>query len=195
MNTCNTPALGNRRTFWTWQDCKVFTDACGNDCTDWGLKLLCVPNTNGLCDPYNHKVGEQRTIQTNDWLRSLIISILGTDARRPATECGYRPGARGGHWSDSYRNGRYAGTVGTSVRYLSPQGRIADAVLELKAVAEYDLQKLVTYGVATAVAVEATYIGNNMVNLVVNVSGQGSDTKTRIGLNVTRIANAWVWDT
>lgn len=176
--SCGLPVNGNRRTFWTLQPCRTDSDNCGDTCSSWGLS-----------------VGENGTIKTTDWLRSLIVSILGTDARKPDNVCGYRPGARAGHWSDSYRNGRYPGTVGTSIRDLTSHGRIADAVQELRAYAQHDLQKLITYGVANRVEVNVTYKGANTTYLEIIVYGQGDADGTRVGMNVTRIANAWVWDT
>lgn len=196
---CGVPVVGNRRTFWTWQPCRTRKDECGNECAVYGLEMTC-PTPGCIDDPEHerldtHRPGDQRTFKTNDWLRSLIVSILGTDGRKPENPCGYRPGSRAGHWSDSYRNGRYPGTVGTSIRDLTAHGRIADAMQELRAYIQYDMQKLVTYGVAARVEVEAVYKGSNTVALNIIVYGQGLDNESRVGFNVTRIANAWVWDT
>lgn len=189
-NECYTPPLGNRRSFWTWQPCDTGLDECGNVCADWGLKYIC---SDGACDE-NYTPGDKRTVETSKWLRSLIVSILGTNGRLPDTYCGYRPGSRGGHWSDSFHKAEYAATAGSLVRTLRPRGTISEAARELKATVEYDLKKLITYNVASKVAVDVKVGKANVAYVDITVYGTGTDQKFNVGLNATRLANAWTWD-
>ena len=78
--------------------------------------------------------------------------------------------------------------------YLTSHGRVADAIAELKAFVIYDLQKLVTYGVATSVDAEVKYIGNNTVTVAITIYGQRGEI-TRVGLNASRLRNSWAWET
>jgi len=122
-----------------------------------------------------------------------MINILMTDGRRPETECGYRPGAKNGHWSESFMEPGDANRgVGTLLRYIEPTGSVRESMLLIKEYARDSLQKLVHYGVAVSVDVEAEYAGNNNVNLIARVVGHAGET-SQIGVSGTRSKNAWVW--
>jgi phage gp46-like protein len=189
MNDCLiAPVTGRRRTFWTTQPCLSVVDACGSECETHGLVYAC--SDGGDC--INYAPGKQRTIVTSDWVRGLALNILLTDGQKDDTPCGWRPNARGGHWSDGYREN--AGNSGSRVRYLKAHGRIADAIAELITIVRHDMQKLVSYGVAKSVDVTASYLGSNRAKLEINVFGDGGSS-VNVGISGTRIANSWVWNT
>lgn len=186
LENCKLPLAGRRRIFWTTQPCRTAVDACGNECADYGIELEC-PN-GGNCVEY--APGRGRTVKTTEWVRGLVLNILLTDGRRADTSCGWRPGTRGGHWSDSFRT--QPGASGSSIRYLKSHGRIADAIAELLAFVKHDLHKLVTYGVASSVEVTAEYAGANVAKLAITVFGLNGEA-TKVGISGERKANAWVW--
>lgn len=179
---CHPGLTDRQRTFWTTQPCAEKGSLCGNNCDDsYGLKLV--------------EVGEdQATIDNSDYVRSLALNILMTDGRRPDAPCGYRPGVRGGHWSDSFRKPEYAATAGSLIATLNAHKSIGEAVNELQALVQYDMQKLVKYGVATAVEVKAEYVGSNVVNLAIKINGFAGDA-VAVGASLVRVKNAWAWET
>lgn len=181
MVQCNGPVTGRRKLFWTTQPaaCGVQTD-CVGDCGSSGL-LSYVPE--GRTD-------NARTFRTNDYVRSLALNILLTDGRKEDKACGYRPGSRGGHWSDSFRTDGLSS--GTNVRYLQPQKSINDTVLLVQEHLRVSMQKLVNYGVATAVSVTCTYAGNGIIDAVIIIIGTNGQT-SRVGITGSRLENSWVW--
>lgn len=108
----------------------------------------------------------------------------------PDTACGYRPGARGGHWSDSFRKDGL--TAGSLLRTLGTFGRINDQVNLARAYAQADMQKLVTMKIAESVDVKATYGGGRSINLDITVYGRGGEI-TRVGLTGAPTGNEWRW--
>src|SRR5262245_61071630 len=88
---------GRVRGFWTTRPeaCGEYV-MCGASCSIPGLEYIEAP--------------EGRTIQTEEWLLSLILNILNTRAR---TDLGCpTPAAVFGHWSESYRgDGMYNGST------------------------------------------------------------------------------------
>lgn len=181
VEPCNVTTSSRRRTFWTTRPCS--TDAlCRNVCgASHGLAFV----------PGN---GRQRSIATDNYVRSLALNILLTAGRRPDAPCGYRPGARGGHWSDSYRAREYQASSGSLIATLNAHKSIADALSELKALVKFDMQKLVAYKVATAVDVAAEYLGNNAAKLTIKIMGFAGET-TNVGATLTRVKNSWAWET
>lgn len=190
MTSCGIPVIGRRRTFWSTQACATEPDCAGSCETAYGLKYNC-PNS-GNCE--NYTTGKTRTIETDNWLKGLIINILFTDGRLPETACGWQPGARGGHWSDSYRPSEYAGTSGSMLRALTTHGTIAEALQEINVIARHDLEKLVKYGVADSIDVTSKYLGANTVSLDIIVYGVNGDV-TKVGLSGKRMKNDWAWST
>lgn len=178
---CIASTTDRRRTFWTTQPCGA-DELCGNQCgSEYGLKLN--PSVDGF-----------RSISTADYVKSLALNILLTDGRRPDAPCGYRPGVRGGHWSDSFRPQEYRGTAGSLIATLNSHKSIADALAELKALVKFDMQKLVAYGVATSVDVAADYVGNNAAKLTIKIIGFAGET-VNVGATLTRVKNSWAWET
>lgn len=181
IESCTIGVAERRRTFWTTQPCGS-DDLCGNNCgSQYGLKLVDHP-------------GNARSIATDNYVASLALNILLTDGRRPDAPCGYRPGVRGGHWSDSFRPSEYAGKSGSLIATLNAHKSIADALAELKALVKFDMQKLVAYKVATAVEVDAEYIGNNAAKLTIKIMGFAGEAVT-VGATLTRVKNSWAWET
>jgi phage gp46-like protein len=197
VSTCDIPTSGRKRVFWSTQICSVRPDRCGADCATFGLKLepdLC-PDAG--CD--NTRVDGcavdismlPRRITNSDWVRGLALNILMTDARNPDSVCGYPPGQRGGHWSESYRSGV---KVGSLLRALPRKSSIEQNVQAIKVQAEVDLNKLVTYGVASSVEVTTAYLGGSRYSLNAKIYGSDGIT-SNVGLSGTRLENAFVWST
>lgn len=186
---CPVAIPDRRRTFWTTQACS--TDAlCGDTCeTSYGLQMYC---PDGDACSANHVPEQRRSFVTSDWVRSLALNILLTAGRRENKGCGYRPGARGGHWSDSYRSSSYPGTAGSNIGLLDAQGSIAEAIAQLRAIVKHDMTKLVTYGVATGVDVSAEYSGNNTAKLDIKIYGVAGET-VKVGASLSRVKNDWAW--
>lgn len=175
--TCLPSATSRRRTFWTTQP-----SACGEEpgcVAPCGIPGLVAIDTD-----------DGRTFATNDWVRSLALNMLNTDARRDPKACGYPPGRDGGHWSDSYRaDGLYAGTT---VRDLPSFNRILDSVGVVRARLAKDMNKLVLLGVATSVAVAVEYVGKNRIAATIDITGPAGVTG-RVDLTAERLENSWVW--
>jgi phage gp46-like protein len=181
VEPCIMPTNARQRTFWTTQVCEQ-GELCGGKCDDThGLKIVEGLDNTG-------------TIATNEWVRSLALNILLTSGRRPDAPCGWRPGVRGGHWSDSFRPAEYAGASGSMVATLNAHKSISDALAELSAFVKFDMQKLVGYGVATRVDVDAEYLGNNRAKVTVKILGFAGE-QVSVGASLTRVKNAWAWET
>ena len=180
MVQCSGPVLGRRRIFWTTQP-----DACGSETS---CQASC--GSSGL-ETYVPEGADGRTFRNNDWVRGLALNILLTDAQKDDTACGHRPGARGGHWSDSYRtDGQKAGT---QLRYIPRQKSVQDSVQLIQAYMAASLNKLVAYGVAAMVTVTVKYIGRNTYNADIEIIGQNGQT-SRVGIVGNRLENSWVWE-
>lgn len=195
--TCTIPAITRRRTFWATQpDACGSNEVCGADCGIPGLSFTdtsncatgCQPTVDPSCGPFS----QPRSIASTDWMRGLIINMLMTDARNPDRACGYRPGAQGGHWSESYISGGPSG-VGTLMRTAGANGSTSESVNLIRAYAVATLEKLIGRGVASAVDVTAKYIGDGKMSLEIVVSGHG-DGDVRVGLSGARLQNGWVWN-
>lgn len=196
--TCTPSDLDRRKIFWTTQPdaCGIET-RCGVNCGTPGLSLTetncdfpCRPNTDNLdCPP---EPTSPRSFATNDWVRSLVINMLMTDARMPDSPCGYRPGSQGGHWSESYIESGPT-TIGTLMRTVQAVGSIQDGVNIVVAFAQSTLDRLIARGVASAVEVTGKYIGDGVMNLDILISGQGGQGPTKVGLSGQRVINGWVW--
>lgn len=179
MNKCNDTINGRRKIFWTTQPdaCGVVT-SCHSDCGSSGLKSFVPAGQRG------------RTFANNDFVRGLALNILLTDARKEDAACGHKPGAVGGHWSDSYRDdGKRAGT---NLRDVPTIYRVADTLKIMQAYAQSSLQKLVLYGVAQSVTVAVRYAGRNVFPMDVEIiSTDGAVAK--VGIVGNRMENSWVW--
>lgn len=190
---CSPASLDKRRPFWAAQP-----DACGatepDDCTPTGCGDPGVPLVDKFdecadpcafpsCPP--RLIG--RTVATNDYVRGLALNILLTDGRKPDALC--RSGSRGGHWTDAFRP--KGGASGSSIRQIPVTATLQEQINLIRAYAAKDLNKLVEYGVARSVSVNATYAGRGRLNLSAEIVGPYGDTTMSIG--AARIANEWVW--
>lgn len=174
------PLALSRRIFWTTQpDACGMQEPCDNsrfECGRPGLSLL--------------SSEQGATFATNDWVRSLAINMLMTDARRLDTRCGHRPGTMNGHWSESYNpGGEY---IGSRLRYIPATTSIREATQLIKAEVISTMQKLVNYGVAVAVEVVAEYQGNGLIFIEVDILGVGDD-RTKVGMSAQRGTTSWAW--
>lgn len=192
MSACDIATVGRRRTFWTTQPSACGdVAACGTDCSRAGLALQrTVTNCaeDGTCG--QPPCTFPRSFATNDWVRSLAINILMTDARREPSVCGWSPSAINGHWSESYADGNI--TFGTDIRYNEANASVQDQGLYLQAKAQASLQKLVSYGVAIEVRVTVAYVGRGRYTMAVAIIGQ-SGTSANVSLSGSPMENAWVW--
>lgn len=186
MEVCRTPVTGRRRTFWSTQPCDIVRE-CGDNCETHGIKIVC---NDQLCRPPS----KGASISTDNWIRGLALNILLTDGKRPDTFCGWRPGSRGGHWSDSFRDNIGQNlTSGSLAGTLQSHGTVTAAVAELRAILQNDMQKLVTYGVAESVSVDVKYLGANKVSVDIDIFGVGGEVNN-VGIVGQRSENSWLWD-
>lgn len=198
------PAPRSRfRRFWATQPnvCPPDPGVCNTECEQPGLSILITrdPTWQQLQPAYDGLGGlpddcaapiTGATIATTDYVRGLIINILGTNAAQLASKCGNQPGQRLGYWLDSISGDK----SGSSIRYVPTSGfNTAQSVQFVQMQAQADLQKLITYGVANTVDVTATYIGGGSIGLNIVVAGV-DDTRTVVNSTMTKIANAWVWN-
>lgn len=199
---CALPMGCERRVFWATQlDACPPEDNCGTPCAVPGLRLIdvrdeCAADGLGCFDstcPNDAVDTIGTTIDTANYVEGLALNILLTDARKPDTECGWLPGRRGGHWSESHiGNGA---RIGSRVRFHSGRGSIQEQVNEIEALAQDDLAKLITYGVATKVDVTASYLGRGVVGVDAVIYGPAGAKVGRVGVKGQRAANGWVWST
>lgn len=205
---CVTPPTCERRVFWSTQiDACPPVEVCDQPCAVPGLRLVpvrdeCAADGLGCFDSTcpNDAVDEiGTTIDTSNYVVGLALNILLTDARRDDTECGWLPGRRGGHWSETFIGGSAqtgsSARVGSRVRFHSGRGSIQEQVNEIEAYAQDDLAKLVTYGVASKVDVEAKYVGRGSVAVQATIYGSAGEVLGRVGVKGQRAANGWVWST
>jgi phage gp46-like protein len=179
MADCNVSIQGRRKIFWTTQpDACGVVSACHSNCGSSGLRSFVPEGQKG------------RTFANSDYLRGLALNILFTDARKENRPCGYRPGAIGGHWSDSFRDdGKRAGT---NLRDIPISYRIADSVKLIQAHMQSSLQKLVGYGVAQSVSVTVRYLGSNVFQSDIEIISADGE-RARVGVTGSRMENSWVW--
>ena len=192
---CVTPPSSRFRKFWTTQPGVCGRrNACGDECSIPALSIIPVASCDDKMRGCHPQIGCEtpngRTIATNDWVRSLALNILFTDAEKDANECGYSPGNRGGYWADAYRTDGQK--TGSRLRQLKVTGRVRDLVEIARVYAQADLQKMVKYGVALKVEVTARYIGGNEILITATIYGE-KDT-ARVAVSGNRLSNAWVWN-
>lgn len=177
--TCNQIQNDRRRLFWVTQPnaCGENVDGCGDTCGNMGLQPIDTP--------------QGRTFSTDQYVRGLALNILGTDGRKELTQCGVTPGNRGGYWADSFR--KDGGASGSLLRFIKTTGRVREDTALMQAVAQKDLDKLVTlYKVAVSVSVTVTYIGRGTASLVAEIVGRSGET-SKVGFIGSRLGNDWVW--
>lgn len=195
-----------RRTFWTTQPggggfsasecgdaaCGIPSLAFNNIDANCGHCQCCPgPAINPTCETQAKVLrASPRSFVTNDWVRSLVLNILMTDGKLPNKACGHRPGAQGGHWSESFRTDKQK--IGTLIRATPTTTSIRDAVALIKAQLVSDMSRLIVVGVASSVNVVADYIGGSRMSVNIEVVGQDG-ALARVGLTGKRLQNSWVW--
>lgn len=201
---CIPPPRSRFRKFWSTQPnvCPPTPDECDRDiCQSPGLGLMistdpcwqelsCSRCDGGGALPDCAAPVTGGTLATNDYVRGLIINILGTNAARAASKCGNAPGQRLGYWLDSISGDK----SGSTIRYVPTESfSTAQSVQFVQIAAQADMQKLIKYGVANQVTVTASYLGAGTINLKIVVEGVDDQT-TVVNSTVTKLANAWVWN-
>lgn len=174
MTLCCPPlSAASPPTFWATQpDACGQVSSCDTLCGRAGLLLVpagpcaepCPPaDPDNPCPP---RIAESATIATNDWLRGVILNMLGTRARVPTDACAGRLPA-GGHWSESFMDGpAHVGMVLDSpVAFAS----VAEALAFLEQAVRAALQRLVARGIASKVEVSADYKGANVADVTATV--------------------------
>ncbi len=204
MSFCATATNGRKRTFWATQPdaCGSGTDQCGDTCGAPGLVLTssrcggirceCCPSpvVDPECGVPDLPQAVPRSIVTTNWLRGLVLNILGTDGKLPDKACGYAPGVQGGHWGDSFRgDGQRSGTL---IRTKPLASSVREAVNLVHAQLEADLAKLIVMRVATKVEVNTAYLGGLRMRADVIVHSPQGQT-ARVGVDGTRAGNDWIW--
>lgn len=176
---CGIIPNNTRRIFWTTQpDACGASSACDATCGQPGLLLTYME--------------QGATFVTTDYVRSIAINILMTDARKLDTLCGFVPGTRGGFWADSFRKDNLY--TGSNIRDLKTSYTAKQSITLIKAFAKKDMQKLVSYGIAASVEVAASNLGGGRVALTIDIFGFSGD-KITIGATATQGKNSWAWDT
>lgn len=170
---CGDISKDRRRAFWATQ-----VDACG-------VSQSCA----GECGSPGLAFSSPGVISTDNWVRGLVLNMLMTDGRMPNTDCGYAPGAQGGHWSESYG----AGDIGTLLRKIPTTGTVRESINLITGYAQATLERLIQRGVASAVDVQSRYLGNNVMALDVTITGTGSFANARVGLSANKTAQGWIW--
>jgi phage gp46-like protein len=131
----------------------------------------------------------ERTINTDQWLRGLIINILHTRARTDL-KCP-APSAIYGHWSESYRNdGLYIGSRLWNAA-AKPYRSVVDAIRSIEAAIKSDMSKLVVLGLADEVEVEARDRNHN--SAIVTITVITSQKRHVLNLSGNFAAGEWMW--
>lgn len=185
MATCNQEIGDRRRLFWATQPTEG-RELCGFSCGLPGLSVI-----DRHCDEELDCEGAA-SIDTTNWVRGLIINMLMTDGRKADSQCGYRPGAQGGHWSSSYIE-QGDDTIGTLIRTVETSGRVNELRALVTAYARSTLERLVARGVATKIEVATEYLGSGRFALDIEVYGVSSGV-TKVGFVGERLSEQWVWD-
>lgn len=177
LTPCAVPPERGRRGFFTFQVCGTVEACPGEECATVGLRR--VLNGDGTT-----------SLDTSEWVRSLAYALLLTDSAKPASECGFTCGTRGGHWSDTFRGD--GESTGTAVRRIPASCAVGEVIAAGEAELARTFAPLVTWKVATEVSVAGTYRGSNRFDFDVKIHGDGGRV---VGFNAAgaRLANGWLW--
>ena len=198
LSRCAVAPARQRRLFWATQAscgsvplCQGPSSEAAKDCGSAGLVVECIPDP---CDLGCHDDCPPRIlgtkISTGNWVSGLVLNILLTDARFEDSECGSRPGNRGGHWSESFRGDNRK--TGSRIRQIDADCSIGETLQLVEGYVEDDLSSLLVWGVAKSIDVVATYGGSNRVDTTITIIGERDD-EIRVGVTGTRLKNGWVW--
>jgi phage gp46-like protein len=131
-----------------------------------------------------------RTINTTEWLLSLILNILNTRSRTDI-KCP-NPAAMYGHWSETYReDGLYIGSTMWNAAEKS-YVRVNEAVKAITAAVQADMGKLLVTGVADSVQVTGKYHGHNAVDIMIEATKNQSNYV--LNLTGSMAEGTWVWN-
>lgn len=195
MATCVSAPDDRRRPFWTWQPaaCGTASNGCDDDCGVPGLELQDGRCFDGCGRPACAGDGPiEKTIATNDYVRSLILGTLLTRGRKPDQPCGRRPGEGGGHWSDTFRRGN--ARTGSRLYYGPPaSARAAEIAAWLKSVVALDLAYLTADGLVTAIKVAVSYAGGGQFEATISWTEPAGGSGV-VGIAGGRVGKAWIWN-
>lgn len=168
-----TPIIADRRrTLWTNHPDACGTSAgCGERCGVPGMVL------------------SGGSLSTSGWVVSTVLNMLLTDAKRDDAPCGWHPGGRGGHWSESYMNGQ----LGSKIQHIPAMGRVEDLRARLLSSVTETVSRLVTRGVASSVDVDVNYTGSGRFSVGVKVQFVSGNPQN-VGVTAARTDNGWVWN-
>lgn len=179
--SCQPNLAEARRSFWATQ-----ANACGSDWDDCKLQNCGRPGLRII----PAETANEATISTENWVAGLILNILFTRATNNATSCAIQPGNRGGHWTDSFTGNQSGSTLQNLQINSSPQR----AIPTLKSAIEFDLQKLISFGICDRIEAVVTYQGRGQYNVVINAYGNKAGTDTGLTLSGSTQNNMWRWD-
>lgn len=198
-NECGLVSEDRRRIFWATQPNTAVVSNCGVDCGVPGLKLVEVEDA-GTCircqvvgtesqlpDPDREQFV---TISNTGWVLGLVLNIMQTSGRVLDKPCGVRPGAAGGHWSESFAGS--GASFGNLLHTIQDGYKMSDLVKLASQYAKMAAQKLVTYGVANNVDVTTTYVGSGVVSIEIIVYGMNGLAQN-VSISGTVVNNYWVW--
>jgi phage gp46-like protein len=162
-----------------------------------GISVRQVPLCDGpTCDCEQPSIGRYRitaagTLDRTYWLEGWIISQLIT---RGEVSCEEHPLRKrdGGWWADAFRQpaGFRSGSKLWSLQWALVTN---EALIMAKQYATQALQYLVTWGIASRIAIETTYVSQKVMRLHVTVTGPGLQQSVTIeGQGVP--AGGWVWE-
>lgn len=171
MVDCIDKKLDNRKVFWT-----NFINVKNNKCFDVSIPIL--SKDRGV------------VLHTSDYIRSLVINILFTQAEGKSSLCGEKPSMRGGHWSTSFTGI----DVGTNLDFETSAYSIDQVEALGKSTIKTSLNRLIDYGIATNIEVNSFIDDNDVINFQINVYSF-DNRNHRILLNRNEsVRNIWVWN-
>lgn len=193
MATCTPTPEDRRRAFWTWKSdaCGYAEDECGNECGIPGLAFNERPCDQGCrVQPCNHRP-HLRSIRTDGYIASLILGTLLTRGRRPDNACGWRPGERLGHWSDTFRTD--GNRTGSRLFNGPPRTmRTTETLAWFKAAITADLAFLTRDGLVTSLKVDVANAGGGIISLTISwTEPAGSGV---VGVLGGRVGQTWFWN-
>lgn len=168
MPNCLIPQNLLRRHFWTY-------DSSTTQCFDVHIPIKTLDSSNFL--------------GTDNYLKTLVLNILFTEAEQPPTTCGVVPGNRGGHWSTTFTGV----DVGTRLNLDTFNLSAKQYITAITNIMQNSLQKLVDYKVANKVDVNSTISTCNKITMLINIIGIKNDEHRVVLTNSDATKNMWVW--
>lgn len=169
MPNCLIPSNLLRRRFWTY-------DSSTLQCFNVHI-------------PIKHLDGAA-FLGTDNYLKTLVLNILFTEAEHLPAVCGLTPGNRGGHWSTTFTEV----DVGTNLNLETFKLSSKQYVTAITNIMQNSLQKLIDYKVANSVDVSSIITHCNKITMQINIIGIKNDEHRILLTNNDVTKNMWVWD-